>query len=40
MTLPRERADYSAIVDRPKQRLPNTGESEALSSWTVIGNLG
>lgn len=33
MTLPNERAKYSAIVDRPKLRLPN---GERIIIWTVV----
>ena len=31
--LPRERSDYSAIVDRPKLQLPN---GERVVIWTVV----
>ena len=33
MTLPRERSKYSAIIDRPKLRLPN---GERIIVWTVV----
>ena len=33
MTLPNERAKYSAIVDRPKLQLPN---GERVVIWTVV----
>ena len=33
MTLPRERSKYSAIVDRPKLRLPN---GERIIVWTIV----
>ena len=33
MTLPNERAKYSAIVDRPKLHLPN---GERVVIWTIV----